>query len=87
MSIVNLRRVGGSLMIALPKQILDEFALDAGAQLSIEIDDDAIKLKSLPKDTPKYTLQELLDQCDFSVQAANEEHEWLNAVPVGSELV
>lgn len=87
MPIVNLRKVGGSLMVALPRPIIDEFALNAGSKLSIEVDDGAIKLKSLIDCSPKYTLQELLDQCDFTATLTDEEREWLDAPQVGMEVL
>jgi antitoxin ChpS len=35
----------------------------------------------------KYTLQELLDQCDFSLPVTTEEREWLDAPAVGEEVL
>jgi len=40
-----------------------------------------------PRRKPKYTLQELLDQCDFSIPMDQEERDWLDAPRVGRELI
>jgi antitoxin ChpS len=40
-----------------------------------------------PKVGPRYTLEELLAQCDASAELTTEEREWLDTRPVGSELL
>ena len=36
-----------------------------------------------PRKRKKYTMKELLDQCDFSLPISEEEQEWLDLRPVG----
>ncbi|MGV7201973.1 AbrB/MazE/SpoVT family DNA-binding domain-containing protein [Xanthomonas euvesicatoria] len=36
---------------------------------------------------PYYSLDELLAQCDASAELSTEDREWLDAKPVGSELL
>lgn len=40
-----------------------------------------------PKVRRRYTLDELLAQCDPAADAAPEDREWLDAKPVGNELL
>lgn len=37
--------------------------------------------------TPRYTLAELLAGCDPSAELTKEEREWVDAPPVGRELI
>ena len=40
-----------------------------------------------PAARPRYTLDELLAQCDASAEISAEDREWLDARPVGGELL
>jgi antitoxin ChpS len=40
-----------------------------------------------PQPGPRYTLKELLAQCDPTTQPTEEEREWLDDNPVGGELI
>jgi hypothetical protein len=37
-----------------------------------------------PQKRPRYTLEELLDQCDSSAPIAEDERDWLDAPPPGT---
>ena len=84
MSNSTLRKVGGSIMISIPPALLEALHLHVGAKLAIEREGDHLVLRP---ERPRYTLQELLDQCDFSLPRSNEDEEWLNSPPVGRELI
>ena len=45
----NLRRVGGSIMLALPPAILDLLHLQAGATVGLAVDGDRLVVESKPK--------------------------------------
>jgi antitoxin ChpS len=85
MHTTNLRKVGGSVMLALPPAILDQLHLKAGATVGLAVQGDSLVLKPHPK--PRYTLDELLAKCDYSQPRTPEEQEWLDAPPVGRELL
>ena len=85
MHTTNLRKVGGSVMLALPPAILDQLHLKAGATVGLAVQGDSLVLKPHPK--PRYTLDELLAKCDYSQPRTPEEQEWLEAPPVGRELI
>ena len=81
----NLRKVGSSIMVAVPPAFLDQLQLQAGANVGLVVDHGCILIN--PNTRPRYTLDELLSQCDSSVIISAEDREWLDAHPVGSELL
>jgi antitoxin ChpS len=85
MHITNLRKVGGSVMLVVPPAVLDMLHLHAGATVGLVVDDGRLIVEPQPRH--RYTLDELLAQCDPSAELAQEEREWLDAKPVGSELL
>ena len=85
MHTTNLRKVGGSVMLAVPPAILDILRLDAGAKVGLTVDNGRLVIE--PQGRPHYTLDELLAQCDPSAELTPEDREWLDAKPVGNELL
>jgi antitoxin ChpS len=81
----NLRKVGGSVMLAVPPAVLDVLDLRVGATVELRIDEGRLVIE--PRARPRYTLEELLAQCDASAEASEEDQAWLEAKPVGSELL
>jgi antitoxin ChpS len=85
MHATNLRKVGGSVMLAVPPAILDMLHLQAGSRVGLVVDGGRLIVEPQPR--PRYTLDELLAQCDPSADLTQEDREWLEAGPVGRELV
>ena len=85
MHTTHLRKVGGSVMLALPPALLDLLQLKVGATVSVEVADGRLVVDPQPK--PRYTLEELLALSDFSQPLTQEDREWLDAPPVGGELI
>jgi antitoxin ChpS len=71
-------------MLALPPAILDLLHLHAGATVGVSVDDGRLVIEP---QRPRYTLGELLAQCDPSAGMNTEDREWLDAEPVGDELL
>lgn len=86
MHTTNLRKVGGSVMLAVPPAILDMLKLQAGATVGLAVDDGRLVVD--PQIKPRYTLDELLAQYDTNVpvSSSNADREWLNIQSVGREL-
>lgn len=80
----NLRKVGGSVMLAVPPALLDLLNLRAGAKVDMAVENG--RLIVAPRPRPSYTLDELLAQCDAGAPAA-EDRAWIDAAPVGKELL
>ena len=81
----NLRKVGGSVMLAVPPALLDILHLQIGATVGIAIEGERLIIQA--QNRPKYTLEELLAQCDETIEINPEEREWLDMKPVGAELL
>ena len=80
-----LRKVGGSVMLAVPPAVLDVLELRAGARVDVGIENG--RLIVAPRTRPSYTLDELLAQCDETTPDDHEDRAWLEAKPVGNELL
>ena len=83
MHTANLRKVGGSVMLAVPPAFLDQLHRTAGATVGLAVDHGRLVIE--PKPRPRYSLDELLAQCDPSAELGAEEKEWLDAPAIGRE--
>jgi antitoxin ChpS len=89
MHVSTLRNVGGSVMVALPKAMLESLGLAARDEVDIDLKDGKLVLE--PRKQPKrrrskYTLAELLAQCDINAPEHPEAIEWERMPPVGKEI-
>ena len=84
MHTTNIRKVGGSLMLAVPPALLDILHIAAGSQVSLTVENG--RLIAQPHRKPRYTLAELLAQSDYSEARSKDEQDWLNAPAVGREI-
>ena len=84
MHTTNLRKVGGSVMLAVPPAILDMLHLEVGNTVGLAVDGDRLVVQ--PQTKRRYTLDELLSQCDPHAEMTEEDRIWLNLAPVGREL-
>lgn len=84
MHTATLRKVGGSMMVAIPPVVLDQLGLETGATLTIDLEGDHLVLRP---ERRRYTLDDLLSQCDFSQPRSQEDEVWVNSPPVGKELI
>ena len=85
MATSTLRNVGGSVMMTVPKPVIEELGIEANTKLDISVQDG--KIVAIPRKRPKYTLEELLAQCDFDAPWSEEEREWMDAPAVGNEII
>jgi antitoxin ChpS len=85
MHTTNLRKVGGSIMLAVPRALLDILRLQAGAKVGIAVQSGRLVVEPHPR--PRYTLDELLAQCDPQSPRSEGEREWLDDKPAGRELI
>jgi len=85
MHTTHLRKVGGSVMLAVPRAILDVLGLRPGTEVSIGFERGCLVVE--PPKRPRYTLDELLAQCDSKARRSKEDQQWLNNPPVGRELI
>jgi antitoxin ChpS len=80
MHLGNLRTVGGSVMVAIPRALLDSLGLKANAKIGMRIDKGRLVIEK-----PRYKLAELIALCDR--KAPLPDKDWLRDGPRGSELL
>ncbi len=85
MHTTKLRKVGGSVMLAVPPALLDVLGLEPGAKVGIAVESDRLVVE--PERRPRYTLAELLAQCNPKSRRSKKEREWLSGRPAGGELI
>jgi antitoxin ChpS len=85
MHTTNLRKVGGSVMLAVPPAFLDLLQLRAGTTVGVAVEGGRLVVE--PKARPRYTLAELLAASDYSQPQPPEEREWVDAPAAGDELL
>lgn len=85
MAVSTLRNVGGSVMMTVPKPVLEELGLQANTKVEVTVENG--RLIAVPRTRPKYTLEELVAQCDPDAPLGEEDRTWLNDPPVGLEVI
>lgn len=86
MATATLRTLGGSVVMTIPKPLLDQAHLRSGAKVDIQFREGCLVV--LPHARPSYSLAELLAQCNAGDLAPKgDDVEWLNGGPVGEEVL
>lgn len=85
MHATKLRKVGGSVMMAVPPALLDLLHIGAGAKVGLTVDKGRLVVDPQPR--PRYTLDELLAQCQGSADLAEDDRTWFDDRPTGGELI
>jgi antitoxin ChpS len=80
---VILRKYGNSTVLALPPAVLKDLGLKAGQSMTLDSTPDG-RITLAPK--RRYTLADLLAQCDLKVAPPADLALWENARPVGQEV-
>lgn len=81
----RLRRVGGSVMLAVPPAILDMLRVTAGSEVGMSVEGGQLVVSPSPR--PRYRLEELLARCDAAAGPDPGDREWLESGPAGNELL
>ena len=81
----TLRKVGGSVMVAIPPVMLTQLDMKAGEDVRLEVDGANVVIKPAPR--KGWDLAALLAESDYEMPITNEEREWLDAPRVGDELI
>ena len=83
MHYVSLRAVGGSVMVTIPRTFLDVLGLQPNIKVAMTIEDGRLVIE--PQAKPRYTLAELVAQCEAEAPLSAEDQAWLDVPPVGDE--
>ncbi len=81
----NLRKVGGSVMLAVSPVFLKELKIACGSTVDVALKDGQLVVRAIAK--PKYELADLLAQCDPKAKMPSEDRVWLDSVPIGNEIL
>ncbi|TDK35227.1 AbrB/MazE/SpoVT family DNA-binding domain-containing protein [Rhizobium deserti] len=85
MATSTLRNVGGSVIMTIPKPVLEELGLSANAKLDVSVQDG--KLVATPRARPRYSVEELVAEWTPWPERTPEEQEWLDMPSVGNEVI
>ncbi|ABQ29195.1 AbrB/MazE/SpoVT family DNA-binding domain-containing protein [Acidiphilium cryptum] len=87
MHTTNLRKVGGSIMLAVPPALLDVLHLAPGTKVGLAVDNGRLVVE--PQARPRYTMADLLAEAEAAgvYPLPPEEREWIDAPAVGKELI
>jgi antitoxin ChpS len=77
------QKSGDELVLTIPLEMKERLGLEAGASVDSELDQHHLVVRP----ARKYTLQELLDQCDCTLPVAEEDKAWEAMPPVGREII
>jgi antitoxin ChpS len=80
---VTLRNLGGSVVLAVPKKILNLVHLDAGSRVEISVQNGRLVIE--PPKKPRYTLAELLSRCNPRISRPGEKIKSGFGVPLPGE--
>jgi antitoxin ChpS len=81
----RLRKVGGSVMLAIPKPMLEALELQPDAPVALSIKSGRLVVD--PKRRRRYSLDELLAQCKRSARGSRKDRQWVTGRAVGRELI
>jgi antitoxin ChpS len=72
-------------MLVVPPALLEVLHLRPGEKVGLAVHSGRLVVE--PQRRPRYTLDELLAQCNPKARRTKEEREWLNDKPTGRELL
>jgi antitoxin ChpS len=85
MHTTNLRKVGGSIMWAVLRALLDILHLRVGAKVGLAVRSRRLVVE--PQQRPRYALDGLLAQCNERATRVKEKRKWLDDKPARGELI
>ena len=86
MATAILRKLGGSVVMTVPRKVLALVDLDAGAEVKLSVESGRLVVS--PQGRPKYRLTDLLRASrGKKPRLTAEDRRWLNDGPVGKELI
>jgi len=83
--VARLRRIGGSVLLAIPKQMVDALALGPGATVWLSVMAGRLVVES--KRHQRHTLDHLIGESKRSRRNARSENTWVAGDRAGRELI
>ncbi|MEO6022547.1 MAG: AbrB/MazE/SpoVT family DNA-binding domain-containing protein [Burkholderiales bacterium] len=84
MSDTKIQKWGNSMALRIPAVTMRAWGIEEGQTVALKVEDGALVVKPTQQ---RYTLAELLAQCDFSQPIRAEDREWLDAPLAGREEI
>jgi antitoxin ChpS len=81
---ITIKKWGNSAGMVIPGVVLAELGLKVGQSMEAEVKNNQLILKPVAR--KRYTLEELLAQCDLNAPMQSEEEVWGKDNPVGKEI-
>ncbi|HAT7591659.1 antitoxin [Citrobacter sp. TBCS-15] len=81
----RLKKVGGSVLLAVPPAVLKTLGQSTDSEVGMTIDDGCLIIE--PQKRPRYSLEELLAQCDPHAEMSDEDRIWIDAPAMGKEVL
>jgi antitoxin ChpS len=81
---VLIAKWGNSLGLRLPRAVADQLGLTPGQSVEVRAEGDRLVVE---RARPRYTLEELLAECDPKAPLPRADREWTRSRPVGRELI
>lgn len=82
---IKIQQWGNSAAIRIPSTVLKQMRLEVGSTLSLDTAGESMVLKPV-RAKPKYTLEELMAQCDLNAPEPEDMAAWNAMRPVGREM-
>ena len=84
MSDTKIQKWGNSMALRIPAVTMRAWGIEEGRLVALTVEGGALVARPTQK---RYTLAELLAQCDFSKPMSANEREWIDAPAKGRELL
>jgi antitoxin ChpS len=84
MNATKIQKWGNSMALRIPAPMLRALGIAEGQTLALAIENGALVARPAQQ---RYTLAELIAQCDVKKRVSKQEREWLDAAPVGLEEI
>ncbi len=85
MHTTRLKKVGGSVMLAVPPALLKTLGLSIDSEVGITIENGCLIVE--PQKKQRYSLENLLSQCDPHAEIIEEDSQWIDAPLAGKEIL
>ncbi|CAI8844082.1 MULTISPECIES: AbrB/MazE/SpoVT family DNA-binding domain-containing protein [Pseudomonas] len=82
---IKIQQWGNSAAIRIPSTVLKQMRLEVGSTLSLDTAGESMVLKPV-RSKPKYTLEELMAQCDLNAPEPEDMAAWNTMRPTGREV-
>lgn len=85
MHTTRLLGIGDSVFLPIPPALLERLGLQSGMAVYMVVDGKRLIVQVSPR--PSCVLEQLLTQCDPTAEPSTEDRKWIEARPMGSELL